>query len=159
MSVEDKKEKVGKLSVDDTEIIDSFSGRHYFLSNFFPVPVAYEGLNYPSSEVAYQAAKSNDKETRVAFLNLSPRDAKRIGRSIIIRPDWSQVKLQVMEDIVRSKFYNCEALKNALLRTGEAELVEGNWWGDTFWGVCKGVGENHLGKILMKVRKELGECP
>lgn len=64
-----------------------------------------------------------------------------------------------MEDIVRSKFSKCEALKNALLRTGEAELVEGNWWEDTFWGACKGVGENHLGRILMKVRKELGECP
>lgn len=62
-----------------------------------------------------------------------------------------------MEDIVRDKFTRNEDLKAMLLATGDEGLIEGNWWGDTFWGECKGQGENHLGRILMKIRRELGE--
>ena len=60
-----------------------------------------------------------------------------------------------MEDICRAKFTQNEELKKKLIDTGDATLIEGNTWNDTFWGVCNGVGENNLGKILMKIREEL----
>ena len=66
------------------------------------------------------------------------------------------MKLKVMEDILRIKF-SIPKLKQDLLNTGEVELVEGNWWKDDFWGVCTEKGQNHLGKILMKLRKEFKE--
>ena len=84
----------------------------------------------------------------------SPGIAKKMGRSLQIRPDWEDVKLNIMEDLVRLKFTTHSGLRKKLLRTGDAELIEGNWWGDQFWGVSKGYGENHLGKILMKVRDD-----
>ena len=59
--------------------------------------------------------------------------------------------LDVMRDLVVQKFSD-PLLQSLLETTGDEELIEGNHWGDVFWGVCKGVGENHLGKILMKVR-------
>lgn len=64
-----------------------------------------------------------------------------------------------MEEIVRAKFSENETLKNMLLATGDAELKEGNTWNDTFWGIDQktGSGENHLGKILMKIRDEFSE--
>lgn len=64
------------------------------------------------------------------------------------------MKLGVMLELVQKKFHPI-FMQNRLLATDNAELVEGNYWGDRFWGVCKGEGENHLGKILMRVRKEL----
>ena len=74
-----------------------------------------------------------------------------------MRPDWEQVKTGIMEEIVRAKFTQHPELAALLLATGDTVLVEGNHWGDTCWGVDTrtGRGENHLGKILMKVR---GNC-
>jgi predicted NAD-dependent protein-ADP-ribosyltransferase YbiA (DUF1768 family) len=77
-----------------------------------------------------------------------------MGRSVKLRPDWESIKLDVMETAVRIKFTDPE-LAAKLIATGDEELIEGNWWNDTFWGVCNGVGENHLGKILMKVRADI----
>ena len=80
--------------------------------------------------------------------------AKKAGREIICRSDWKEIKDSVMELALRIKFQN-KVLCEKLLNTGNSELVEGNWWGDTYWGVCEGKGENRLGKILMKIRDEL----
>lgn len=136
--------------------IDSFFGEYRFLSNFWPAVVEYEGLTYPSVEHAYQAAKTLDiNERRHIAAIVEPGDAKRAGRAAKQRPDWERVKMHVMEDCVRYKFTHHAELRKKLLATGDAELVEGNTWGDRFWGVCDGQGENHLGKILMKVRAEL----
>lgn len=71
-----------------------------------------------------------------------------------LRPDWEYIRVDVMTELVRKKFSQ-EPLRSQLIATGDAELIEGNWWNDTFWGVCNGVGENNLGKILMKVRDEI----
>lgn len=68
------------------------------------------------------------------------------------------MKLRVMELLLRQKFQIPE-LGAKLLSTGSAELVEGNHWGDTFWGVYNKVGHNHLGKLLMKIRSELQNAP
>lgn len=136
--------------------IESFSAEYRFLSNFWPADVEFEGAPYPSVEHAYQAAKTLDpaERRRIAALP-TPAEAKRAGRRLALRPDWEIAKFAVMEQCVRYKFTHHADLREKLLATGDAELVEGNTWGDRVWGVYQGRGENRLGRILMKVRAEL----
>lgn len=135
-------------------MINSFRGSYEFLSNFYPATVEYEGLFYPTVEHAFQAAKTVSVYQRAGILGRStPALAKRMGRQVTLRPNWEDIKIRIMESLVRQKFRDKE-LKEKLLATGNEELIEGNWWGDTFWGVCRGEGHNHLGKILMKTREE-----
>lgn len=139
--------------------ISSFRGEFKFLSNFWFVPINWEGVVYPTTEHAYQASKTLDREERVRIAQLkSPGDAMREGRKLPVRADWEQVKLGVMLALTRLKFSSGN-LRTKLLATGDAHLVEGNTWQDTFWGICDGVGSNHLGKILMQVRDELRANP
>ena len=140
-------------------MIIAFRNQYRFLSNFWPAPVLYGQFEFPTVEHAYQAAKSLDRNDHayLANMNISAGKAKHFGRLIDIRPDWERMKLGIMEDLVRQKFFKHESLRGALLATGNATIVEGNTWGDTFWGVCGTEGQNHLGKIIMKVRKELRE--
>ena len=136
--------------------ITNFFDEYRFLSNFWMCNIEYEGIKYPSVEHAYQAAKTNDKEKQMIIAKLSTAvEAKKYGRILVVRKDWDDIKLEIMYTLVKKKFANNNILKRQLLATGDAILVEGNTWGDVFWGVCNGVGENHLGKILMKVRQEL----
>lgn len=138
--------------------IDKFSGKYSFLSNFyvcFPKFILYNGRRFRTVEHAFQAAKCLNEEDMDLFLIVSdPKDAKFFGRNVAMRSDWESVKISIMKDFVRQKFNNSE-MSNKLLGTGNAYLEEGNTWNDTFWGVCKGVGENNLGRILMEVREEL----
>ncbi|MBZ4649256.1 NADAR family protein [Thermosipho sp. (in: thermotogales)] len=137
--------------------ITSFRGPYSFLSNFYTCKVYYEGITYRSVEAAFQAAKTLDINTRLKFVNLSALEAKKLGHSIPLRSDWEQVKDEIMEELVRNKFMRNERLRKKLLETGDAELIEGNYWDDMYWGVCNGKGQNKLGKILMKIREELKE--
>ena len=137
--------------------ISEFQGEYRFLSNFYPATVVFESLTYPTAEHAYQSAKTTDmtQRRRIAAL-ATPADAKREGRALSPqRPDWEQVKFDVMERVVRDKFTRNDDLREKLLATGDAYLEEGNTWGDRIWGVYQGQGENRLGKILMKIRDEL----
>jgi len=139
--------------------IDAFQGEYRFLSNFWPAEVEFEGRKYPSVEHAYQAAKSLDPADRERIAALkTPAEAKAAGRALKVRPDWDTAKFDVMERCVLYKFSNHPELKQKLLDTGDAELIEGNTWGDRIWGVYQGEGENRLGKILMKVREQLKEA-
>ena len=134
-------------------MIDSFRDEYFFLSNFYPVEIKLDGIVYPNAESAFQAQKTLDVEERRKFSMLkNPVQAKRLGRKVKLRDDWEEVKLDIMTEIVSQKFLQHPHLIEMLLQTGDEELVEGNKWGDRFWGVCKGKGENHLGKILMKIR-------
>lgn len=138
--------------------IDVFDNEYAFLSNFYESKdqyIRYEGLTYKSVEAAFQAAKTLDKRMRKVFTELSPGAAKYLGRHITLREDWEAVKDQVMYECVRYKFEHCEDIRNLLINTGDAELIESNWWNDTYWGICDGVGQNKLGKTLMRVRDEL----
>lgn len=138
-------------------MINSFSGRYAFLSNFYPEQIEYEGILYPSSEHAFQAAKTLDKTERLRISKLeTPGQAKRAGRKVTLRPDWEENKIYVMKDILLIKFSNPDLMKK-LISTGKRKLVEDNNWGDTFWGVCNGKGENNLGKLLMVIRAYLAE--
>lgn len=135
--------------------ITSFMGNNRYLSNFYSAPVEYDGIRYQNNEAAFQAQKTLDPETRLKFKDLPPNKAKRLGRSVNLRPDWEACKAIVMYEIVKAKFTQNEELGKMLVTTGDAHLEEGNTWGDTIWGTVNGVGSNMLGKILMEVRSEL----
>ena len=139
-------------------MIDNFVGEYAFLSNFFEIPVYYSGILYQNSEAAFQAQKTLDPEERKLFSTLNPGEAKKKGRHFVLRDDWEYIKDDIMFDIVLSKFASNPVLKNLLLATNNEELIEGNNWNDTYWGVCNGEGQNKLGKILMKVRSLLKEA-
>lgn len=138
--------------------IDRFDGEHRFLSNFFVIQVTYDGIDYPSTEHAFQAAKTLDLQEREK-VRKTPTcgKAKRMGRTVTRRVDWDEIKIGIMRDLIRQKFSRAQYpdMADQLLATGDAPLVEGNTWGDCFWGVCGGMGKNHLGKILMEIREEL----
>ncbi len=141
---------------DDPEhpVIDSFDGEWSFLSNFHPSEVHFDGDLYPTVEHAFQAAKTTDPTERAAIrAATTPGRAKRAGRRVALRPGWDDMRIDVMAGLLREKFSD-PTLAAALDATGDAELIEGNTWGDTFWGVCRGVGTNHLGRLLMQIRDE-----
>lgn len=144
--------------------IREFQGEFRFLSNFFPSPMLVRGVGtktqqwIPTAEHLFQALKTRIPEEQQAVLNCAtPGQAKRLGRQITLRDDWEDIKLNVMRVVIKAKFEQNPRLAQQLLATGEAQLIEGNWWNDKWFGVClrTGEGENHLGKILMETRQEL----
>jgi ribA/ribD-fused uncharacterized protein len=156
--------------------IDQFKGKHRFLSSFSPHSVemsvyAFLGrlpsepdatLIYPTAEHAFHAHKTRLVIRRRAFTNplITPGDAKRNGRKLKLRPDWEDIKLDVMYTVHYLKYYQHDDIRERLINTGDAELIEGNTWGDRFWGCTmrRGGGwhgENHLGIILMQIREDL----
>jgi ribA/ribD-fused uncharacterized protein len=132
----------------------AFTGEYLFLSNMFLVPIVYRGRVYGSSEAAYQAQKCSREEDKNQFMFAKPHDAKKIGRALERRPDFEDLKVQFMREILTVKFRIPE-LRAMLLATGDMELVEANYWKDFFWGVCKGEGQNLLGKLLMEIREAI----
>lgn len=145
------------------EIINSFSGEFAFLSNFWPASVEWAGIEFPTSEHAFQAAKTTSQEAAREIAALpTPGQAKRAGRKVAMRPDWDLVRISVMQSILFAKFRQNPDLAEKLLATGFAKLVEGNVWHDNFWGICKcancgSSGQNHLGESLQLVRARLTE--
>jgi ribA/ribD-fused uncharacterized protein len=149
------------------DAIVSFSGDYQFLSNFYPRGFWWDHPLFDSkfaltAEHHFQAAKAATRadwervhQARYAFI------AKRLGRAIKKRDDWDEIRVAVMRSILQAKFAD-PILRAKLLATGEAELIEGNTWSDTFWGmVYTGplgwVGDNHLGKLLMEIRKDIAD--
>ena len=118
-------------------MIKTFAGENAFLSNFYASPINYEGIVYPTVEHAFQAAKTNDPQTRQAIADKdTPAKAKRAGGKRGILKDfdqasWEDKKVETMRTIVRLKFENPE-LRAKILATGDQELQEGNIWNDTF---------------------------
>lgn len=130
-------------------MIDSFRGPFRFLSNFY---VCDDGW---CLEHVFQSLKA-DSEVERAWVMASPdaTTAKHRGYKVRMRPDWEERKVDVMRRLLRLKFKRPE-LAEALLATGNVELIEGNNWGDVFWGRCEGAGKNWLGVLLMDLRHEL----
>ncbi len=136
--------------------IDNFHVDEYrFLSNFYPCEVEFDGEVYRTVEHAFVAAKTLDKCIRddIRFLS-QPGKAKRFGKKIELRPDWDEIKLNIMEELLRKKFSQ-PYFRDLLSNTGDDIIIEGNNWNDTYWGVCRGVGKNNLGKLLMKIRSDI----
>lgn len=146
------------------KVINRFDGEYSWLSNFYPCQIQMFRKMYPSVEHAYQAAKFNNPVLKEEIQErirscTTPGKAKRLANenTFLIREDWNIVKYKFMNQLVEYKFTTDEALKNLLLETGDAEIIEGNTWGDTYWGICGGKGENNLGKIIMRIRDCLND--
>lgn len=137
--------------------IDTFRGEYYFLSNFYEIPVIFDGITYQNNEAAFQAQKCSVYNDRKQFSFLNASEAKKLGRKVSLRPDWEEVKIGIMREIVREKFEQHPKLAEKLLATGDSYLEEGNTWGDRVWGTVNGQGANNLGRILMEIREELKE--
>ena len=143
------------MKENNVKIIDCFHGEYAFLSNYYDSPIFYDGILYPTVEHAFQAAKTTVFIQRIIIANKkTPGQAKCAGRKVTLRDNWDDIKLYIMKELIILKFTNPK-LKSALLNTKDAELIERNTWNDTYWGICNGIGENHLGKILMEVREML----
>lgn len=143
-----------------TKVIDSFSGEYRFLSNFYWFTKPRTKIQV-TVEHLYQCAKCVDKlDASTILMSATPGEAKRLGRGVRIRTDWEMMKLSIMYALVLTKFRAEKELADKLLATGDAMLIEGNNWGDRFWGMVRDKdgqweGENRLGKILMQVREEI----
>lgn len=132
--------------------IDSFTGDYFFLSNYYRCKVMIEPYGtFYSSEAAYQAMKCPDRFYE--FLKLGPDEAKKLGKQVPLRSDWDNVKDNIMMKILCHKFNQNQDLAKKLLGTGNSILIEGNTWGDKYWGQVDGEGENNLGKLLMALRE------
>lgn len=148
--------------------ITDWNKEYSFLRNDYEVYSTYEGAEYPSVEHAYQASKSEDDDIRGDIAGVTVREARKIGKTIQLTPGWEAKKLHIMEFLLRQKFLDnfvgMEAQAGAkdehcdigqrLLKTGDS-LLEMHTKSDQFWGVSPDGGENHMGKILMKIREEL----
>ena len=134
--------------------VKGFHTEYAWLSNFYLCDVMYTWRKFPSVEHAYQYAKVflPSGEDYKNVVKMTPAQAKRWGRNVDLRDDWDQIKLGVMADCLYSKFTLNLKLREALKELQDYYLEETNHWNDTYWGVCDGKGENHLGKLLMATR-------
>lgn len=149
-----------------TQPITRFSGAHAFLSNFFVAPILFtlhngqRTLLVSTVEHAYQASKTTDPAKQLWIASApTPAAAKSRGGSIPdLLPDWDNVRDGYMRFFLGQKF-SLPHLLPALLATGDAVLIEGNTWGDRYWGCVYNAGhwdgQNRLGKLLMALRDEL----
>jgi len=137
-----------------------FKGEKRFLSNMYDCNIIYKGKEYGSSEHIYQAMKSENREYQEYIRTLDePKKTKKEADRLLdetyeMREDWDEVKVALMEEILYLKFTQNPDLRDKLLAT-EGLIEEKNSWGDTFWGTCEGVGQNHLGRLLMKTRDKI----
>ena len=128
--------------------VSKFTGEFAWLSNFAPV------YDFLTVEHVYQSTKTTDPTVRDEILNApSATNAKRLGKKCKIRKDWDRIKIPVMRDAIAWKFSLGSEFAWLLLNTGDAILEEGNTWGDIFWGVCDGEGQNNLGILLIQRRQ------
>ena len=143
-------------------MIKEFSGKYEFLNNFYNAPVFYNGLLYKNSEAAFHAQKTLNLKDRERFTEYNPSRSKKEGRKLNLRQDWETVKDNIMYEICKAKFSQNIDLKHKLIDTGNQYLEEGTTgWHDNYWGNCECdkcknfVGQNKLGRILMRIREEL----
>lgn len=145
------------------KIIGPFKGEYAWLSNFYTHPFVHYGGHFRSAEHAYQCSKATtDGDFVIIRGAFTPAEAKRIAKRMPIRSDWEEIKLKVMKRIIWNKFNSTKVLQRKLIETKDAKLIEYNTWHDNFWGICtckkckeKEKGQNHLGRILMRVRRKL----
>ena len=132
----------------------TFTGKYAFLSTFHRADFEWDGRIYHCCEAAFQSARSLDPFERRRFSEFNGVTARREGKALKPRFDWEMIRDSVMEEIVLAKFSQNPKLAKKLVDTGDMELVYGNRIQETYWGVDEqtGRGENHLGKILMRVR-------
>lgn len=136
-----------------------YEDEYYMLSNFSSHAIEYLGVLYMTPEHAYQAAKFNDQEVKDKVRNArSSFRCKAVARQYEKEfqvSNWNDIRISVMEDILRAKVSQHEDVKEALLKTGNAQIVE-NSPVDYFWGCgADNTGQNEVGKAWVRVREEL----
>lgn len=138
------------------------SDKYGCFSNFTHCKVNFGGITYNSTEAAWQAQKTLNENERKQFATLNPSEAKKLGRKVNLRPDWEEVKYQLMVDVCYEKFKNSKKFREVLLSTENDEIIENTTgWHDNIWGNCEcpkcinKPGRNLLGKALMEVRERL----
>lgn len=163
LEMRDDEVSISELIFQATEVPMGFRGRYAFLSNMAYAPFEMNGHWFLTAEHAFHFWKCKYREDAIRFeagnpssIN-DPYEAKKVGRKVVMRDNWKDIRIRVMEAIIEAKFTQNEYLASRLLATEGIDLCENNNWGDTFWGKCNGKGENHLGKILCKVRAKLAE--
>lgn len=138
-----------------------YGGSWYSFSSFSSFIVRWRDTDWATSEHAYQAAKFDDPAIIAQIKNArSAYDAKIIAHTYehMKIPHWHQVKLKIMEEIVRAKLAQHPYIRRKLLETGDREIIEDSPT-DSFWGRGHDWrGDNHLGKIWMNLRQELKQC-
>lgn len=139
-------------------MIKEFQKEYRWLSNFMPVKIILDGIEYPSVEHAYMSAKSDDINWKAFCANVDnkPGKVKQASKFITIIPNWNYIKIGVMRDCLIQKFSQ-EPYKDLLIKTKDLYIQEGNRWNDKFWGVClkTNTGKNVLGNLIMEIRKDL----
>jgi len=138
-------------------MIKEFQKEYRWLSNFTPCNIILNGKKYRSVEHAYMSAKSNNPNWKeICQATAKPGEVKRASKYIKLRDDWETKKIDVMWECLCQK-YNQEPFKSKLMATGTKTIQEGNYWNDKFWGVClkTGHGKNKLGRMIMKIRRDL----
>lgn len=134
--------------------ISSFQGENRFLSNFFRLrrPITHEGITYWYTETFFQASKTLDMKLRLSISKMSPSASKIAGRKLKLRDNWDSLKIISMIYALTQKFSD-PWFKEKLIATRPHKLIEGNTWGDTYWGIDKRQGgHNMLGLLLMMIR-------
>lgn len=145
-----EKENIGEERIENHMTIDSFRGPYAFLSNFKEANIYIFDSMFRNAEAAYQSQKCPERAYR--FVGLSAAEAKTLGKTVPIRKNWDEIKVNVMRTVLLAKFRQNRRLAKQLLDTKDSLLIEGNTWHDTYWGVCNGIGKNMLGELLMEVR-------
>lgn len=134
-----------------------FRGSEWFLSNMYPCQIDYNGCRFSCVESAFQAQK--DLARSHEFQTLNGKEAKALGRKVQLRDDWESVKDDIMKDLIQVKFKDPKLadklMTNPTILAANGRIQEDNTWGDRYWGVCNGRGQNRLGQILMEQRAEL----
>jgi len=147
----------------ELKVIDRFANEYEQLSNFYPVIIKFNNINFPTVEHAFVASKSIKPEFWYKISKLKSDQAgkaKLMGRKIYLRKDWDLIKIARMKNFLLQKFSQNQ-FKEFILSTGDAKLIEGNYWHDNYWGDCKCkkckkiIGQNQLGKLLMTIRSLL----
>jgi hypothetical protein len=162
------------------KFIAQFIKKNDFLSNFYVLKdhILFEGIFYNSVENAYQAAKTNDTKIKEKISLSTPYESKKIGKKVVLIDNWETIKRPIMYKLLLLKFSQ-QYMREKLLNTGDSILIEGNWWGDNYWGssiftkndymiddTCISDNQilflsspwstcNQLGKLLMLIREKI----
>ena len=144
------------------KLITEFKNKHYYLSNFFPCILYYEGRLYSNVEAAFQAQKTTSTMLKDMFSKCDGLEAKKLAKNLPVDDEFLNKQDNIMRELLKCKFeQNPILMKMFLTLPVDVELVNRNYYWDDYWGVpiCKGglKGQNKLGKLLMELRKEFEE--
>lgn len=145
--------QIDNIIVHDEQNIKGFFYEYRWLSNYHPCVILWHNLPFKNTEAAYQASKCTNIEAAKVFVDMDGLAAKKHSKTFQTTKTWHNRKLDIMAQLVFQKFLVNLELRTKLLETGDKYIEETNYWNDTFWGVCNGVGENNLGKLLMATRE------